>query len=104
MVIKDGMPVTPNNKRFSETDKNENDPESKRQAVAFLTQTFGYTLKVPLELQPEMYSKADVTMYENDKPVIIEVEHKNVWEKHGDWQSKGWTTVDVPGRKVRNQA
>ena len=95
----------PSSKKYSEKDKQENDPESRRQLAAFFASKFGYTFRVPLEQQEEMYCRGDVLMYDdNGEPVILEAEHKNVWEKHGEWESKSWLSIDVPGRKLKNGA
>lgn len=97
--------MLPNSKPYSERDKNENDPESRRRLAAFFAHQFGFTFQVPLEQQEEMFCGGDIIMYDdNGEQVILEAERKNVWLKHGEWESKSWLSVDVPGRKIKNGA
>jgi hypothetical protein len=89
----------PSSKTHSQKDQRENDPDSKRHAVAFFENTFGFVLKTPLKDQRELYKKGDFIMYDGDTPTLTEVARKREWENRGEWYSKSFTTVDIEERK-----
>jgi hypothetical protein len=103
-----------NKKKFSGDDYNENDPQSKQEAVDFLSQiSKRISLRTPLTEQQEAYKKRDFTVYHDDTPITVEVERKLVWvSSDGSFKIHFWRrnedvvcdTVDVPARKDESRA
>ena len=81
-------------KKFSKKLYNISDNKSKQEAIKFLQQK-GYELIS----DDEVYTY-DLKMKKDDKIILIEVEHKRVW--NGD--NFPYSTVDVPYRKIKNEA
>lgn len=89
-------------KKFSQELCDENDGVAKNVAVDFLEWTGYYKLDIPLNEQQEMFKKKDfeITLISKDRKVSVEVERKKVWTKECVWQ--GWSTIDVPTRKIES--
>lgn len=83
-------------KKFSRDLYDENDRLAKDIACEFLVSK-GMILEIPLNEQSEMYKMGDFYIKYKNSNLLIEVERKKVWYKHGEWQ--GYDTVDIPYRK-----
>jgi hypothetical protein len=89
-------------KKFNKRDYKKSDQKSKQKSFEFLNSFFGCR-KCNNSNESELYSDGDIIVEtQSGKNVLIECEHKIVWEKSGRWEK--WDTVDIPYRKSKNKS